>query len=92
MRTHDIDNFDYINRANRRMGGISPEEKAEIFQILSNDPQYHINDNYFVRQKRIERAFNKVKGPLLEKVRLGVVDVFNRQSTSRPYELIETAQ
>src|SRR3989344_3686406 len=85
MRTHDIDNFDYINRANRRMRGISPEEKVEIFQILSNDPQYHINDDYFVRQKRIERAFNKVKGPLLEKVRLGVVDVFNRQSTSRPY-------
>ncbi len=95
IKTHDIDDFDYINRANRRMEGTSPAEKAELFQILSNDPQYRIYDIGFVRQERVKRAFKKVKGPLLEKARLGVVDIFktygNRRK-SQPYELIETPQ
>lgn len=77
ITNHDIDHFDYMCRANGWMEPMSAKEKAEIFQIISSDPQYHRDDLDFVRQKRVERAFKKVKGTLLEKARLKVADIFN---------------
>lgn len=92
MKKHDIDFFDYICRANRLMGTMSPNEKAHIFQILSDDQTYHINDDYFVRQERVERAFKKVKGPFFEKVGLRLIDMGTTKRNRRKsnYQLIET--
>lgn len=90
MRNHDIDHFDYMCRANRWMEAMSPKEKAKIFQIISSDPQYNINDLDFVREERVERAFKEVKGTLFQKASLKVGNIFSRR-TNRP-EINEAEQ
>ena len=74
IAVQDIRHFDYLNRANKIMEAMSAEEMAKVFQIIRRDPKYNSFDRDSVRRRHVARAIKKVKGPLLERARLTVVD------------------